>query len=173
MGRPEKITSALLDASSLLGVVMGEETFACLKPLLAAVDREEIRLVDPGRADGAHRRIDRHLTGGDLTATVAIGHDPHPVGGALHRRRDARGAAERRVPRPAPWAVGLHPQGGVMFLVTGLALLIGLGTATWLVIQVSRPKVSGPFDPFAAAFIALLLALYIVGLITCLPGVIA
>lgn len=92
MGRPEKITSALLDASSLLGVVTGEETFACLKPLLAAVDREEIRLVDPGRADGAHRRIDRHLTGGDLTATVAIGHDPHPdeVRGIAAEMREGR-----------------------------------------------------------------------------------
>jgi predicted nucleic acid-binding protein len=46
VGRPEKITSALLDASSLLGVVTGEETVAGLKPLLAAVDREEIRLVE-------------------------------------------------------------------------------------------------------------------------------
>lgn len=46
MGRPEKITSALLDASSLLGVVTGEQAFTCLEPLLAAVDREEIRLVE-------------------------------------------------------------------------------------------------------------------------------
>jgi predicted nucleic acid-binding protein len=46
VGRPEKITSALLDASSLLGVVTGEQAFTCLKPLLEAVDREEIRLVE-------------------------------------------------------------------------------------------------------------------------------
>lgn len=46
MGRPDKITSALLDASSLLGVVTGEQAFTCLKPLLAAVDRDEIRLVE-------------------------------------------------------------------------------------------------------------------------------
>lgn len=46
MGRPNKIESALLDASSLLGVVQGEEEFECLKSLLAAVDRGEVRLVE-------------------------------------------------------------------------------------------------------------------------------
>ena len=46
MARPDKIESALLDASSLLGVVQGEEEFACLKSLLAAVDRGEIKLVE-------------------------------------------------------------------------------------------------------------------------------
>lgn len=46
MARPDKIESALLDASSLLGVVQGEEEFACLKPLLAAVDRGAIKLVE-------------------------------------------------------------------------------------------------------------------------------
>lgn len=46
MARPSRIESALLDASSLLGVVQGEEEFACLKSLLAAVDRGEIRLVE-------------------------------------------------------------------------------------------------------------------------------
>ncbi|WP_404387842.1 type II toxin-antitoxin system VapC family toxin [Humibacillus xanthopallidus] len=46
MGRPDRIESALLDASSLLGVVQGEEEFACLKSLLAAVDRGAIKLVE-------------------------------------------------------------------------------------------------------------------------------
>lgn len=46
MGRPEKITSALLDASSLLGVITGDPHFECLKSLLAAVDRGEVRLVE-------------------------------------------------------------------------------------------------------------------------------
>jgi predicted nucleic acid-binding protein len=46
VARPDKIESALLDASSLLGVVQGEEEFACLKSLLAAVDRGAIRLVE-------------------------------------------------------------------------------------------------------------------------------
>lgn len=46
MGRPDKVGSALLDASSLLGVVTGEPAFACLKSLLAAVDRGEVRLVE-------------------------------------------------------------------------------------------------------------------------------
>lgn len=46
MARPDKIESALLDASSLLGVVQGEEEFACLKSLLAAVDRGAIKLVE-------------------------------------------------------------------------------------------------------------------------------
>lgn len=46
MGRPDKVESALLDASSLLGVVQGEENFECLRSLLAAVDRGEVRLVE-------------------------------------------------------------------------------------------------------------------------------
>lgn len=46
MGRPDHVTSALLDASALLGVVTGEPTFTCLKSLLAAVDRGEVRLVE-------------------------------------------------------------------------------------------------------------------------------
>lgn len=46
MARPKKIESALLDASSLLGVVQGEQEFACLKSLLAAVDRGEVLLVE-------------------------------------------------------------------------------------------------------------------------------
>lgn len=46
MGRPDRIESALLDASSLLGVVTGEPAFACLRSLLAAVDRGEVRLVE-------------------------------------------------------------------------------------------------------------------------------
>jgi predicted nucleic acid-binding protein len=46
VARPEKIESALLDASSLLGVVQGEEEFACLKPLLAAIDRGAVKLVE-------------------------------------------------------------------------------------------------------------------------------
>lgn len=46
MARPDKVDSALLDASSLLGVVTGDPDFACLKSLLAAVDRGEVRLVE-------------------------------------------------------------------------------------------------------------------------------
>lgn len=46
MGRPDKIRTALLDASALIGVIKGEPEFACLKSLLAAVDRREITLVE-------------------------------------------------------------------------------------------------------------------------------
>ncbi len=43
---PNKIERVLLDASSLLGVVQGEEEFKCLKSLLDAVDRGAVRLVE-------------------------------------------------------------------------------------------------------------------------------
>jgi predicted nucleic acid-binding protein len=46
VARPDKIDSALLDASSLLGVVQGENEFTCLKTLLAAIDRGEVKLVE-------------------------------------------------------------------------------------------------------------------------------
>lgn len=46
MGRPDKIESVLLDASALIGVIKGEPEFECLKSLLAAVDRGEVRLVE-------------------------------------------------------------------------------------------------------------------------------
>jgi len=46
VGRPDKVERALLDASSLLGVVQGEAEFECLKSLLAAVDRGEVQLVE-------------------------------------------------------------------------------------------------------------------------------
>lgn len=46
MGRPDTIRTALLDASALIGVIKGEPEFACLKSLLAAVDRGEIRLIE-------------------------------------------------------------------------------------------------------------------------------
>lgn len=46
MARPDKIESALLDASSLIGVSKGEQEFECLKTLLAAVDRGEVTLVE-------------------------------------------------------------------------------------------------------------------------------
>lgn len=46
MGRPDQIESVLLDASSLIGVIKGEKEFECLKPLLAAIDRGQIRLVE-------------------------------------------------------------------------------------------------------------------------------
>lgn len=46
MGRPDKIERALLDASSLIGVIKGEKDFECLKTLLAAVDRGEVTLVE-------------------------------------------------------------------------------------------------------------------------------
>lgn len=46
MVRPDKIQSALMDASVLIGVIKGEPEFECLKSLLAAVDRGEISLVE-------------------------------------------------------------------------------------------------------------------------------
>lgn len=46
MARPDKVESTLLDASSLLGVVQGEAEFECLKSLLAAVDRGEVKLIE-------------------------------------------------------------------------------------------------------------------------------
>lgn len=46
MGRPDKISTALLDASALIGVIKGEPEFECLKSMLAAVDRGEVRLVE-------------------------------------------------------------------------------------------------------------------------------
>ena len=46
MARPDRIERALLDASALIGVIKGEEEFECLKTLLAAVDREEVTLVE-------------------------------------------------------------------------------------------------------------------------------
>jgi len=46
VGRPDRIDTALLDASSLLGVVLGDPEFECLKSLLAAVDRGDVRLVE-------------------------------------------------------------------------------------------------------------------------------
>lgn len=46
MARPDRIESALLDASSLIGVIKGEQEFECLKTLLAAVDRGEVTLVE-------------------------------------------------------------------------------------------------------------------------------
>ncbi|WP_139982964.1 type II toxin-antitoxin system VapC family toxin [Nocardioides litoris] len=46
MGRPEPINSALLDASALLGVITGDPAFRCLHPLLDAVDRGEVTLVE-------------------------------------------------------------------------------------------------------------------------------
>lgn len=46
MARPEKISSALLDASSLLGVVVDDPDFRCLRTLLEAIDRGQIQLVE-------------------------------------------------------------------------------------------------------------------------------
>ena len=46
MARPEKIRSALLDASALLGYVKGEPEFACLRSLMAAIDAEHVRLFE-------------------------------------------------------------------------------------------------------------------------------
>ncbi len=46
MGRPDKIDTALLDASSLIGVILGDPEFECLKSLLVAVERGEVRLVE-------------------------------------------------------------------------------------------------------------------------------
>jgi predicted nucleic acid-binding protein len=44
--RPDKIETALLDASCLLGVIVADPEFRCLGSLLAAVDRGEVRLVE-------------------------------------------------------------------------------------------------------------------------------
>lgn len=46
MGRPEKIQSVLFDASALIGVIQGEETFACLQSTLKAIDQGAVRLVE-------------------------------------------------------------------------------------------------------------------------------
>jgi predicted nucleic acid-binding protein len=46
VARPDKIETALLDASALLGVIKGDEAFLPLRSLLAAVDRGEVRLVE-------------------------------------------------------------------------------------------------------------------------------
>ncbi len=46
MARPDKIESVLLDASAMIGVIQGDPAFRCLKSLLAAVDRGEVRLVE-------------------------------------------------------------------------------------------------------------------------------
>ena len=45
MGRPEVISKVVLDASALLGVVMGERAFLPLKPMPEAIDRGDIQLV--------------------------------------------------------------------------------------------------------------------------------
>lgn len=46
MVRPDRIESVLLDASALLGLVIGDSDFQCLRSLMAAVDRGEILLVE-------------------------------------------------------------------------------------------------------------------------------
>lgn len=46
MARPDKIGSVLLDASALIGVIVDDPEFSCLRSLLAAVDRGEVRLVE-------------------------------------------------------------------------------------------------------------------------------
>ena len=46
MGRPDPVTSALLDASCLLGLITDDPDFRCLGSLLAAVDRGEVELVE-------------------------------------------------------------------------------------------------------------------------------
>lgn len=46
MERPNQISSALLDASALIGVIKGDPEFKCLRSLLAAVDREDVTLVE-------------------------------------------------------------------------------------------------------------------------------
>lgn len=46
MARPDPVRSAVLDASALIGYIKGEPEFASLKSLLAAVDREEVTLVE-------------------------------------------------------------------------------------------------------------------------------
>ena len=46
MVRPDKIETALLDASSLLGVIVDDPEFRCLGSLLAAVDRGDVQLVE-------------------------------------------------------------------------------------------------------------------------------
>lgn len=46
MDRPDRVRSALLDASALIGVIQGEPAFTSLRPLLTAVDRGDVTLVE-------------------------------------------------------------------------------------------------------------------------------
>ncbi len=46
MGRPDKIGSAVLDASCLLGLITDHPDFRCLRSLLAAVNRGDVTLVE-------------------------------------------------------------------------------------------------------------------------------
>lgn len=46
MGRPDEIRRVLLDASCLIGVIQGDQFYAPLRTLLAAIDRGEITLVE-------------------------------------------------------------------------------------------------------------------------------
>lgn len=46
MAKPDKVESALLDASALIGYLKGEPEYACLKSLMAAVDKGEVKLVE-------------------------------------------------------------------------------------------------------------------------------
>lgn len=46
MAKPDKVERALLDASALIGYLKGEPDYACLKSLMAAVDRGEVTLVE-------------------------------------------------------------------------------------------------------------------------------
>lgn len=45
MARPEKVRRVLLDASCLIGVIQGEAEMLCLRSLLAAVDRGDVKMV--------------------------------------------------------------------------------------------------------------------------------
>lgn len=46
MAKPERIETVLLDASCLLGLVVDDPDFRCLRPLLEAVDQGTIQLVE-------------------------------------------------------------------------------------------------------------------------------
>jgi len=58
--RPDKIESVLLDASALIGVIVDDPEFRCLRSLLEAVDRGEVRLVESTAilAEVLHRHED-------------------------------------------------------------------------------------------------------------------
>lgn len=46
MARLEKFDRVMLDASALIGVIKGDPDFACLRSLLAAIERREVKLVE-------------------------------------------------------------------------------------------------------------------------------
>lgn len=46
MATLEKFDRVMLDASALIGIIKGDPEFACLRSLLAAIERREVKLVE-------------------------------------------------------------------------------------------------------------------------------